>query len=168
MNKKIRQYIGLIVALIVYYIVHEGAHFLYALAGNVFKCINFMGALGVQVDVYREQMNDTMLAEFCMMGPAATLVTAWILVSLSKVFCKPDNLLFKACMYYVTIIMLFLDPVYLSFLYRFVGGGDMNGLKLLFPEQSVAIVFGIILVIHVFAFVKFVLPVYKESFKTVK
>ena len=43
MNKKIRQYIGLAMAVLMYYLIHEGAHLVVALAQGVFKRINFMG-----------------------------------------------------------------------------------------------------------------------------
>ena len=43
MNKKIRQYIGLAVAVLMYYLIHEGAHLAVALAQGVFKQINVMG-----------------------------------------------------------------------------------------------------------------------------
>ena len=58
-----RQYIGILAALVAYYFVHEGAHLLYALLTGVFKQINFMG-LGVQIDVYTERMTDTQLGIF--------------------------------------------------------------------------------------------------------
>ena len=66
MNKKIRQYIGLAVAVLMYYLIHEGAHLIVALAQGVFKQINFMG-MGVQIDVYTEQMNDVQMGIFCLM-----------------------------------------------------------------------------------------------------
>ena len=47
MSKRTRQYVGILAALAAYYLVHEGAHLLYALLTGVFKQINFMG-LGVQ------------------------------------------------------------------------------------------------------------------------
>lgn len=37
MSKRIRQYIGSIVTVTAYYIIHEGAHFLVALKIGVFK-----------------------------------------------------------------------------------------------------------------------------------
>ena len=55
MSKRARQYIGLFSAIIAYYVIHEGAHFIYALCIGVFKQIKFMG-LGMQIDVYAEQM----------------------------------------------------------------------------------------------------------------
>ena len=51
MSKRARQYIGILAAVIAYYLVHEGAHLLYALFTGVFRQVNFMG-LGVQVDVF--------------------------------------------------------------------------------------------------------------------
>lgn len=60
MSKRIRQYIGIIAAVVAYYIVHEGAHFVVALMQGAFKQVNFMG-LGMQVDVFRERLTDTQL-----------------------------------------------------------------------------------------------------------
>lgn len=60
MSKRTRQYISILAAVAAYYLIHEGAHLLYALLGGVFKKINFMG-LGVQIDVYAERMTDIQL-----------------------------------------------------------------------------------------------------------
>ncbi|MFC4284443.1 hypothetical protein ACFOZZ_10095 [Catenibacterium sp. GCM10023432] len=57
MNKRIRQYIGLFSAVLMYYIIHEGAHLIYAPSVGVFRHINFMG-LGVQIGIYEEQMSN--------------------------------------------------------------------------------------------------------------
>lgn len=46
MSKRARQYIGILAAIAAYYLVHEGAHLIYALFIGVFQKINFMG-LGV-------------------------------------------------------------------------------------------------------------------------
>ena len=56
MSKKARQYIGLLIAVVLYYVIHEGAHLVVALALGVFKQINIIG-LGVQIDVMSEQMD---------------------------------------------------------------------------------------------------------------
>lgn len=84
MNKRIRQYIGILCALVCYYIIHEGAHLFYALYHGVFKQINLM-ALGVQIDIYRDQLSDSQLGWFCLAGPLATFVLAWILILLRHV-----------------------------------------------------------------------------------
>ena len=67
MSKRTRQYIGILAALAAYYLVHEGAHLLYALFTGVLKQINFMG-LGVQIDVYAEHMTNMQLGIFCLVG----------------------------------------------------------------------------------------------------
>ena len=60
--------------------------------------------------------------------------------------------------------MLLIDPVYLSVLCGLFGGGDMNGISLLFPEIAVRIVYGIILAINVAVLAKIVLPKYQLAF----
>ena len=67
MSKRACQYIGIFAAVAAYYIVHEGAHLLYALFSGSFRQINFMG-LGVQIDVYAERMTDAQLGVFCLVA----------------------------------------------------------------------------------------------------
>ena len=115
MSKKTRQYIGLLSAIIAYYIIHEGAHFVYALITGVFKEIKFMG-LGMQIDIYAEKYTDIQMGMFCIIGSVATFITAYLLIFLSNRIVKAKSKPFKACMYYITIAMLLLDPLYLSLL----------------------------------------------------
>ena len=51
-------------------------------------------------------------------------------------------------MWYISLSFLIIDPLYMSVLCGFFGGGDMNGIKLLFPEIAVRIVSAVIGVIH--------------------
>ena len=145
MNKKARQYIGIMAALAVYYIIHEGAHLICALLMGVFK--HLMG-LGIQIDVNNTVMTDIQMGFFCFVGAAATFVTGYVLVLLCNSICKVHNKLFKAVMYYITIAMLLLDPMYLSILCGFFGGGDMNGIQLLLPEITARLGFAALLVIN--------------------
>ena len=163
MNKRVRQYLGLLSAILAYYIIHEGAHLLYALYIGVFKHINFIG-LGIQIDVYAEKMTSTQMGIFCILGSVATALVSYLLVAFTDKIGQNPSKVFKACMYYITIALLLIDPVYLSVLCGFVGGGDMNGISLLFPEIAVRIVYGIILIINVVVFVKIVLPKYRLAF----
>ena len=78
MKKCIRQYIGLLSAVLAYYAVHEGAHLLCALSTGVFRQINFMG-IGMQIGIYEGRMSDTGLGIFCSVGVAATMITAYVL-----------------------------------------------------------------------------------------
>ena len=112
MSKQIRQYLGLLSAVLVYYLVHEGAHLIYALSIGVFRQINFMG-VGGQVDVYAQQMSNLQMGVFCLVGAVATTLAAYVLTLAAPQICKIHSKVFKACMYYITLIMLLLDPLYL-------------------------------------------------------
>ena len=163
MNKRIRQYVGLLSAIIAYYLLHEGAHLLYALSIGAFKQINLMG-LGMQIDIYSEKMTQTQLGVFCLLGSVTTLLIAYILIALIDKIKIISSKAVKACLYYITIAMLLIDPLYLSILCGFFGGGDMNGIKLLVPEAAARILYGLVLIVNVFVFVKIVLPKYKLAF----
>ncbi len=163
MNKRVRQYAGLLSAVIAYYLLHEGAHLLYALSIGAFKQINLMG-LGLQIDIYAEKMTQTQLGVFCLLGSVTTLLTAYILIAFIDKIGNISSKAIKACLYYITIAMLLIDPLYLSVLCGFLGGGDMNGIKLFVPEVAARILYGLVLAVNAFVFVKIVLPKYKLAF----
>ena len=163
MSKQIRKYLGLLSAVLAYYLIHEGAHLIYALSIGVFRQINFMG-VGVQVDVYAQQMSNLQMGVFCLIGAVATTIAAYVLTLAAPQICKSTSKVFKACMYYITLIMLLLDPLYLSVLCGFFGGGDMNGIALLLPETTARILFGVLLLTGGLLCWKVVLPEYKVAF----
>ena len=66
--------------------------------------------------------------------------------------------------YYLTIVFLLIDPVYLSILSSFVGGGDMNGIVLIIPELAARLVFGVIVIMNSFVIIKYVAPLYRKAF----
>ena len=161
--KRARQYIGILAAAAAYYSVHEGAHLLCAVLLGTFRQIRFMG-IGIQIDVYAERMNDVQMALFCVAGAAATLFAGIVMAALAGIICRAKSKLFRAIMYYITIALLLLDPLYLSLLCGFFGGGDMNGISRLCPEWAARSFFAVLLFINGWIFWKRVLPVYKGSF----
>ena len=163
MNKRARQYIGLLSAILSYYVIHEGAHLVYAVATGTFKGVNLLG-LGVQIDVCAERMSETQLGIFCLVGSVATAACAYLLIALIGRIAKSPSKVFKACAYYITIAMLLIDPLYLSLLCGFFGGGDMNGISLLVPEVAARIIYGVLLAVNIAVFIKIVLPRYKAAF----
>lgn len=163
MSKRMRQYLGILAALVSYYVIHEGAHLIYACASGVFEKVRFLG-LGVQIVTDTQRMTDTQLGLFCTVGAIATIIVAYALTLAAPAICKMESKVFKACMYYITMTMLLLDPLYLSVLCVFFGGGDMNGIALLFPEWAARAFFGALLVINGILFWKVVLPKYKNAF----
>ncbi len=70
-------------ALSAYYLVHEGAHLLYALFTGVLKQNDSMG-LGVQIDVYAEHMTNMQLGIFCLVGALATFCIGYLLAALAE------------------------------------------------------------------------------------
>lgn len=126
MSKRTRQYIGILAALAAYYLVHEGAHLLYALLTGVIKQIRLMG-LGVQIDVYAEHMTNMQLGIFCLVGALATFSAGYLLAALARSICHAKSKLLRAVLYYITIAFLLLDPLYLSILCGFFGGGERRG-----------------------------------------
>ena len=164
MSRRIRQYIGIFAAVIAYYIIHEGAHLIVSLYYGVFKGINFMG-LGMQIDVYADRMTDMQQGIFCLVGAVATVLIGWLLVLMCKRICAVKSKVFKTVMWYISLAILIIDPLYLSILCSFFGGGDMNGIKLLLPEIAVRIVFAIIGIIHGIVIWKYLLPEYTKAFQ---
>ncbi len=163
MNRSVRQYIGIITAIVIYYIIHEGAHLLVALYYGVFKKINFMG-LGVQVDVYHTQMSDVQMGIFCLVGAIATLACSWLLILLCKPICAAKSKIFRTIAWYTSLVMLLLDPLYLSVLCGFFGGGDMNGIALLWQEWIIRAFFAGIGLIHALVIFRYLFPQYTKSF----
>lgn len=144
MKKKSRQYGCLLVGILIYYLVHEGAHLVYALSIGTFKQINIL-SLGIQIEVYNYLMSNLELGIFCLVGVLASLCVGYILL-----FIQSRN----GIHYYTTLVLLLLDPLYLSVVYPFVGGGDMNGIKLLVLESNARLVFLGILILNSYLFHK--------------
>ena len=96
MSKRTRQYIGILAALAAYCLVHEGAHLLYALLTGVFRQINFIMGLGVQIDVCAERMTDTQLGVFCLVGTLAALCAGYLLTALAAAICRAGSKLLRA------------------------------------------------------------------------
>lgn len=163
MNKRFRQYLGIFAAAAAYYLIHEGAHLLAALHYGVFKQIHFLG-LGMQVDVFADRLTDARLGLFCLAGVLATTLSGWLLVLFAPQICKAKSRVFKAVMWYMTLALLLPDPLYLSILCSFFGGGDMNGIALLFPEAAARIFFGTLGAVHGIVIWKYLLPKYQRAF----
>ena len=121
--------------------------------------------LGMQIDAYTERLTNTQLGIFCLVGAVSTLIFGWVLIALAKKICNAKSKVFKSIMWYVSLAILLIDPLYLSVLCSFFGGGDMNGIKLLFPEIAVRIVFAVIGIVHGIIIGKHLLPEYKKAFQ---
>ena len=90
-----RKWFGVLVAILLYYILHEGAHLLAALCFDVFHQIRFMG-IGVQIAARTELLTDLQTAVFCVVGSIASLIGAYVLVWAAKFITKSGSKVLKA------------------------------------------------------------------------
>lgn len=166
MKRNLRKWCSLIVAVVLYYTVHEGAHLLVALILGTFERVRFAAwGLGMQIVVDSSAMSDVQLFVFGAVGAAATLVAGYLMVLGRRRILQSSSKLLRAIAYYTTLIFLLLDPLYLCILHNFVGGGDMNSIALIgIPKTAASIFFGALFVINLLVFVKSVYPSYKQRF----
>lgn len=164
-KRNLRKIAGLVIAIVMYYVIHEGAHLIYALCLGVFKQINFI-QMGVQIETYRERMSDMQTGIFCLVGALSALSAGWGLTALAGRIVKCRSLFFRSAAFYTTLVFLLNDPFYLSVFYPYVGGGDMNGIKLIIPETYARVGFALLFAVNLILVVKRVYPVYKSAFSS--
>lgn len=166
MTQNLRKWLSLIISIVIYYIFHEGAHLALALAYGTFERIRIAKwGLGIQIVADTAAMTNAQIFVFCIAGVVATLIVSYILVWKVKAIGRIGNKLLKAVFYYTTLVFLLLDPIYLSIIHNFVGGGDMNGIAAMgLSTATASFIFAVITIINLMIFVKTVYPKYKMSF----
>lgn len=161
-KRSLRKCTAFILAVAAYFLIHEGAHLVYALNVGSFQEIRFLG-LGIQVATYREMMTDRQVGLLCILGPAAALTAGYCLLAASPVLLRIRSRFLRACGYYMTLALLVTDPLYLSVLYPYVGGGDMNGIRLLVPELYARSAFGVLAAVNLFVVFRYIVPAYGRA-----
>ncbi len=164
MLKSMKQWIGVFIAIICYYIVHEGTHLLLALSFDVFERIRFVGIWGIQI-VTDKGLDGIRLALFNGLSSIATILIGYIL-ALSPIVFKLKSRALLIAFYYITLCFMLLDPIYISVLSLFVGGGDLNGITTGLQTSDIPfrIIFGSIAILNIFLFIKRVSKQYKCIF----
>lgn len=167
MTRNIRKIASLLVAVVVYYVIHEGGHLVVALVLGTFERVKlFFGGLGVQIVANTAAMSNIQLFVFGIAGVVCSMLAGYILVACRKKILRAQSKYLRAIAYYSTMILLLLDPVYLSILYRWVGGGDMNSILIMgIPEIAACIFFLVLLAVNLVVFIKAVLPAYRKRFQ---
>jgi hypothetical protein len=163
-KRNLKKCVALAIAIICYFIIHEGAHWLYAMSIGVFKQINIIG-IGIQIEPYIENMNNVQLGIFNLVGSIATIAVSYILLALTQKLVSLKSDYARAITYFISIAFLVIDPLYLCVLSLFVGGGDMNGIVLIAPELLVRILAGIIATVNIFIVVKVIVPKYRQVYQ---
>lgn len=168
MKSKIRKWLAIVITAVSYFIVHEGAHLLVALLLGIFEKMRFMG-IGMQIVIDTSKITDIQLAVFNVAGSVATLLVAYFLVLMTRTILLSQNKFFGVVCYYLTLGFLVVDPLYLSVLCGFFGGGDMNGIILFgISEIAARSIYSAIGIINLYVFIKIIFPAYKKKFQCVK
>ncbi len=167
--KSMKQWTGIIIAIISYYIIHEGTHLLLALLFGVFERIRIVGIWGIQI-VTNSGLDGIRLALFSGLSSIVTIVIGYLLAFSPYLYQLKSRALLIA-FYYITLCFMLLDPIYISTLTLFIGGGgDLNGITtgLQCSDIPFRIIFGSIAILNIFLFLTKVSPNYKSIFsKTV-
>ena len=166
-KKSLKQWLGVFLAIVSYYIIHEGTHLLLALFFGAFEEVRFVGFLGIQIVTTEGSLSGANLALFSGLSSIVTLLIGYILAFHPSIYkIKNKNMLIG--IYYITLCFILLDPLYISILSKFIsGGGDLNGITtgLGLSAIPLRIVFGIILVVNILLFKNKVCPKYNSIFK---
>ena len=167
LEKSVKQWLGVFIAIVSYYIIHEGTHLLLALILGVFEKIRFVGIWGIQIVTTEGSLNGINLALFSGLSSIVTISIGYILAFHPSIYkIKNKNILIA--IYYITLCFLLLDPLYMSILSKFIGGGgDLNGIitGLKTSDIPFRIIFGIILIINILLFKNKVCTKYNRIFK---
>jgi hypothetical protein len=162
-KRNLRKWTAVLAAGVGYLVIHEGAHLIYAVAIGAFRQINFLG-LGIQIDIYRELMSDIQFGIFNLVASIATIAIGYILLVMTPKFLRITSDYLRAITYYLTIAFLIIDPLYLSVIYQFVGGGDMNGIIVFIPELTARIAFGLLAIVNIIIVIRIVAPKYRQVY----
>ncbi len=170
MAKSMKQWTGILIAIISYYVVHEGTHLLLALTFGVFERIRFVGIWGIQIVINVEGLDGIRLALFNGLSSIVTILIGYIL-ALSPYIYKLRSRALLIVFYYITLCFMVLDPIYMSVLSLFIGGGgDLNGVVTGLQTSDIPfrIVFGSIAVLNIILFSRRVSKQYKIIFSSPK
>lgn len=164
MNATLRRCFGLLAAILLYYLVHEGAHAAVAHFFGVLQSVRPLG-LGMQVVLTDPAaLTPFQFALFNAAGAFCTLLTAYIMVFFAKRLAALSHKAIRAACYYITLLFLLNDPIYLSVLCGFFGGGDMNGIvQFGVSAWAARLFFGLTALVNLALFMRIVYPAYRAG-----
>ncbi len=168
MQKKniLNRYLFMAVGMLLYLIVHEGLHLLQAYYLGILESIRFMGIFGVEIQITESlTISGLTLASFSGLSSLATIIIGYLLYLYMPKILGVANKIIKSMLYFVTLIFMLIDPLYISLL-SLGFGGDINGISqgLGLPHIVIRIFYGVIFVINLVIIVKKVYPAYVNDF----
>ena len=147
--------------------VHEGVHIVVALLFGVYEGIKIL-PIGVEILIETPlTIGGYKLAVFSGLSSIVTITIGYGLLILTPRILKINSQPLKKYLYYVTLVFLLLDPIYLSLISFFVGG-DINGitLGLNIPYGLVRAVYFAIAVYNLYLVIKKLYPAYVTKYQT--
>ena len=147
--------------------VHEGVHIVVALLFGVYEGVKIL-PIGIEVLIEEPlTIGGYKLAVFSGLSSIVTITIGYGLLILTPRILKINSQPLKNYLYYVTLVFLLLDPIYLSLISFFVGG-DINGivLGLNIPYGLVRAVYFAIAVYNLYLVIKKLYPVYVTKNQT--
>ena len=164
LTKAQRQYAFSLLAGVTYLIIHEGTHLIQALMHHIFQGIRFNG-LGVEVLITEPlTIGGWKLACFSGLSSIVTVGIGYILYGLAPAILSIKSFSAKGYLYYVTLVFLLLDPLYVS-VFSFFVGGDINGIAagLGVPYMAIRIVFFVVFGLNLLLVIKALYPKYMAA-----
>ena len=164
MKSIIRRYLYFFLAGITYLIVHEGIHAIQAHIYGVYQGIRIL-PFGVEILITQPlAIEGIKLALFSGLSSVVTIIIGYILLIFSPKILKFSAQIVKNYLYYVTLIFLLLDPLYISLL-SFLVGGDINGIVLGLNTSYILVraTYSVILTINLFLVYRKLYPAYTQK-----
>lgn len=123
-----KKFLSIILAILIFALVHEGLHILVAIAIGEFDSFRIK-PIGFEVIARTpiEQRHGIRWAFFSGVSNLATILLGYLLLSFVRVFAQARITLIRNTAYFLILFFLLLDPLNLS-LGPFIYGGDIHGI----------------------------------------
>ena len=157
----LRKYIYTLLAGLTYIIVHEGIHLIQAILYDIYQGVKLL-PLGIEIEIIQPlTIGGFKLAAFSGLSSITTVIIGYILFLLTPKILKIKKQYIKSYIYYVMLVFLLLDPIYISILSFFVGG-DINGiaLGLGIPYAVIRAAYFLIAAANIYLLTKRIYPAY--------
>ncbi|QUH26565.1 hypothetical protein [Serpentinicella alkaliphila] len=161
MKSYFRRYFYFILSALTYILIHEGVHLLQAFKYGIYEGIR-VNPLGIEVMIAEPlTISGIKLAMFSGLSSIVTISIGYFLFFSTNGILGLNKKPIEIYLYYVTLLFMLIDPLYLSIL-SFVVGGDINGitLGLNISYESIRILFFIIASINLYLVYKKLYPKY--------
>ena len=151
---------------ILYLIIHEGIHFIQAINLGIFEDFRFVGIFGVEIMITEPlTISGLTLAMFSGASSLVTIIIGYLLLIFMPKILELKHKNIKSMLYFITIVFMLIDSLYLSVL-SLIFGGDINGISqgLDVPYFVIRIFYGIVFLVNLIIVIKRVYPAYVNDF----